>query len=178
MTGDVSPDAARRHSEDSQPTVPSIQLAVDNKGVYQSITSKVDKHPAEKNVLVQVHWLRQELRQRRLHDFVWSDTRSMAADGMTKGSVSREAIHQAMEGVYHLLQPAESAIRELNLTTTSASSSASAPSQSTADYFVNLCREDLCLADRSEQDPCTMLNTSIVKGEITADKKADLARAS
>eukprot|EP00971_Amphidinium_carterae_P188941 3750774-Amphidinium_carterae.1 len=102
----------------------------------------------------------------------------MAADGMTKGSVSREAIHQAMGGLYHLLQPAESAIRTLNLTTTSATSSARTPSQSTADYFVDLCREDLCLADRSEQGSCTMLNTSDVKGEITADKKADLTRAS
>eukprot|EP00971_Amphidinium_carterae_P171538 3400570-Amphidinium_carterae.1 len=94
----------------------------------------------------------------------------MAADGMTKGSVSRDAIHQAMGGLYHLLQPAESAIRALNLTTTSATSSASTPSQSTTDYFVGFVR--------NEQDPCTMLTASDVKGEITADKKADLTRAS
>jgi len=41
------------------------------------------------------------LDNRIIHHMIWIDTRDMMADGLTKGAVSREAIHEVMDG--HML---------------------------------------------------------------------------
>eukprot|EP00971_Amphidinium_carterae_P146168 2897290-Amphidinium_carterae.2 len=62
-----------------------------------------------------VQWLREELVSTRLSDLLWVDTRSMSADGLTKGSIDREAIHEGMAGVCKLHQPALSAKLSSNI---------------------------------------------------------------
>ena len=42
--------------------------------------------------------MRELLARRVLGDIVWIDTRDMSADGLTKGAVSRELLHQVMDG--------------------------------------------------------------------------------
>ncbi len=42
--------------------------------------------------------MRELLERRVLGDIVWIDTRDMSADGLTKGAVSRELLHQIMDG--------------------------------------------------------------------------------
>ena len=54
--------------------------------------------PAEKNFITHLLWLQCKLRSGVLDALIWSDTRDMTADGHTKGSISRDAIHKVMNG--------------------------------------------------------------------------------
>ena len=54
--------------------------------------------PAEKGLLAHVQYLRELLDFHVLHALMWMDTRDMTADGLTKGSVDRIAVHLLMSG--------------------------------------------------------------------------------
>ena len=40
--------------------------------------------------------------------FVWTDTRDMLADGLTKGSIDRAVLHLAMQGLWMIRNPVNS----------------------------------------------------------------------
>lgn len=77
-------------------------LAVDAKSVTAAAIAPVLRAPAENSALVSVAWLREQLKRKTLNALFWSDTRTMAADGLTKGSINRQGLHEIMDGTWTL----------------------------------------------------------------------------
>ena len=79
-----------------------IALYVDAKSVFAAVTATFIKQPAEKSLLSHVQYLRELLDKGISRLLFWIDTRDMGADGLTKGAVSRDALHAFMRGLMHL----------------------------------------------------------------------------
>jgi hypothetical protein len=79
-----------------------IALAVDAYSVFAAATAHQIRIPAEKSLVSHVQFLRELLDRGVLHRLWWMDTRDMAADGLTKGVIDREAVHAIMNGVMFL----------------------------------------------------------------------------
>lgn len=82
----------------------NIQLhaVLDAKSVTSAVTAPYLKVPAEPSLLVHLHWLRQLLQKGVMQGLWWTDTRDMLADGLTKGSVSREALEALANGWFEV----------------------------------------------------------------------------
>ena len=83
-------------------------LYLDALSVYASITATFVKTPADNGVLIHCLYLRELLDNNVIWALIWQDTRDMLADGLTKGSVDRKAIHDCMEGtieIHHECKP-------------------------------------------------------------------------
>ena len=93
---------SRKH--DSAEKMEAMALYVDAQSVFVAITSTYIKIPADNGVLSHIQYARELLDTRVLQWLFWVDTRDMCADGLTKGSISREAIHDIMEGQLNLLK--------------------------------------------------------------------------
>ena len=96
--GIVSASQAKELMEGTVPCTTALGLVVDAKSVSSAIVAPNLKIPAEPSLLLHVAWLRALLRSKRLKALFWSDTRSMVADALTKGSVSRELVRAVMAG--------------------------------------------------------------------------------
>jgi hypothetical protein len=79
-------------------------LCIDARSVFESVRAKNFKPPAESSVAGHVLWIREQLQRKIIHNVVWVDTRDMLADGLTKGSVPRDSIDEAMLGFVKLTQ--------------------------------------------------------------------------
>ena len=77
--------------------IPAV-LCLDALSVFAAVTAAYIKPPAEKGLLAHVQYLRELLDLHVLHALMWMDTRDMTADGLTKGSVDRLALHLLMSG--------------------------------------------------------------------------------
>ena len=77
--------------------IPAV-LCLDALSVFAAFTAAYIKPPAEKGLLAHVQYLRELLDLHVLHALMWMDTRYMTADGLTKGSVDRIALHLLMSG--------------------------------------------------------------------------------
>ena len=75
-----------------------LALCVDAKSVFAAVTATFVKQPAERSLLCHVQYLRELLDKRILHYLFSLETRDMSADGLTKGVVSRDLLHEAMAG--------------------------------------------------------------------------------
>ena len=75
-----------------------MALYVDAQSVFVSITSTSIKVPADNGVLSHIQYIRGLLDTKVLQWIFWVDTRDMCADGLTKGSVQRDALHDLMSG--------------------------------------------------------------------------------
>ena len=96
-TGNISVSAARQLREYGGYAVP-MALYVDAQSVFVSITSTVIKVPADNGVLSHIQYIREFLDTKVLQWIFWVDTRDMCADGLTKGSIQRDALHDLMSG--------------------------------------------------------------------------------
>ena len=56
------------------------------------------KPPVEHSLSGHVLWLREMRDKGLLTDIVWTDTRDMCADGLTKGVIKRGALYELMKG--------------------------------------------------------------------------------
>ena len=88
----------------------SIQhdAAVDAKAVFDGVTAEQPKTPAEKPLFLHALAMREYLESGHVDRLWWFDTLAMLADGMTKGSVEREALIAVCQlGVWKIvgLQP-------------------------------------------------------------------------
>ena len=82
--------------------------AVDAKAVFDGITAEMPKTPAEKPLFLHALAMREYLGSGHVDRLWWFDTLAMLADGMTKGSVEREALIAVCQlGVWKIvgLQP-------------------------------------------------------------------------
>ena len=106
LTGSVTVTVARDLREHGGWQV-RLALAVDAYSVFAAATAHQIKIPAEKSLVSHVQFLRELLDRGVLHRLWWLDTRDMAADGLTKGSIDREAVHSIMDGVMFLKQKSQ-----------------------------------------------------------------------
>ena len=81
-----------------------LDAVIDAMSVWQSVVSE---EPKCTDQLVLLHLCKmREVARRCLDKYVWCDTRSMLADGLTKGVISRDALRQlASEGTWQVSQP-------------------------------------------------------------------------
>ena len=77
-----------------------LSLYVDAMSVYAAATATFIKIPAEKPLLSHTQYTRELLGTKVLEAPVWLDTRDMVADGLTKGSVDRDALHTCMNSIW------------------------------------------------------------------------------
>ena len=102
-TGNISAANSRDMRENGGYSVPMV-LYIDALSVYAAVTAVFIKTPADQSVLCHLHYLRELLDHNVLRALVWSDTRDMIADGLTKGAVDRTALHEAMSGIINMRQ--------------------------------------------------------------------------
>ena len=81
-------------------------LYLDALSVYAAVTAVFIKTPADNGTLIHCLYLRELLDKNVLAALVWLDTRDMSADGLTKGSVDRQALHDAMSGIIKITHDA------------------------------------------------------------------------
>ena len=105
--GLLSAPEAKAIVEGSMKSSSSLALVIDAKPVSAAVIAPNVKVPAEPSLLLHVCWLRQLIQDGRLEALFWSDTRAMVADGMTKGSVTRELVTTVMAGMLQVDFPYE-----------------------------------------------------------------------
>ena len=101
-SGPVTKSQARNLRDNGGYSVPMC-LQIDALSVYAAITATYIKHPAEKGLLSHVQFIRELLDTKVLISLLWIDTRDMLSDGLTKGSIDREDLHRAMQGLRRFL---------------------------------------------------------------------------
>ena len=77
-------------------------LAPDAMNVFAATIAEHLRQPAEKNLYVHVLWLQELLDRGVVSQLMWTDTRCMCADGLTKGSIDREGLHEVMRGLWRI----------------------------------------------------------------------------
>lgn len=86
-----------------------MHLFIDAKAVYDSITARNVKTPADKILLLHALALRDHLDHTQIASLSWIDTRDMVADALNKGKVDRTAIRDFFEkSMWHLQHEARS----------------------------------------------------------------------
>ena len=106
QTGPLTSDEARSLREHGGFSMES-ELVVDAMNLYHALTAISPKPPAEKTLYSHLAWLR-DLMCRHIPNVVtWCDTRDMIADALTKGKVSRDALLEAMKGMYSQVHEAK-----------------------------------------------------------------------
>ena len=75
----------------------------DCRSIFSAVSSEHIRTPTEKSTLFHAQWIRQ-LIDCHVLILVWLDTRDMICDGLTKGSVDREALQKAMQGHWVIAQ--------------------------------------------------------------------------
>ena len=98
--GPVTKSTAREMRDAGGYAVP-MTIQIDAMSVFAAITATYIKHPAEKGLLSHVQFVRELLDTGVLTALIWVDTRDMASDGLTKGSVDRCLLHMIMSGQHH-----------------------------------------------------------------------------
>ena len=75
-----------------------MALYIEAYSVFAAITATFVNTPAEKSLLCHVQFIRELLDRRVLRTLVWLDTRDMTADGVTEGTIERDALGKLLDG--------------------------------------------------------------------------------
>ena len=100
--GPTTASEARDLREGKTQSKVRMTIAIDAMSVFSAVTASHVKIPSERSLLSHLQYVRELLDKRVLESLFWFDTRDMAADGMTKGNVSRDAIAECMCGTLTL----------------------------------------------------------------------------
>ena len=73
-----------------------LDCLIDARSVLDSVSAEEVKTPNDKIMLLHALKLREHLDRKQLSRLVWIDTRDMLADGLNKGSISRDALKMLM----------------------------------------------------------------------------------
>ena len=80
------------------------EAAVESKAVFDGITAEQPNTPAEKPLFLHALAMREYMETGHVDCLWWLDTLAMLADGMTKGSVEREALIKVCQiGIWHVV---------------------------------------------------------------------------
>ena len=85
------------------PSKTKVCLCIDAMSVFSSISAATLKVPAEGSTYLHLKWVRELIERGVLHTIAWVDTRCMVADGLTKGSIDRKVLDDAMSGDWHIV---------------------------------------------------------------------------
>ena len=80
------------------------ELFVDARAVFDSVTARTVKTPADKIFLLHALPLRDHLESKQVTKLSWIDTRDMVADALNKGSIDRTALRRFLEQSQWALQ--------------------------------------------------------------------------
>jgi hypothetical protein len=80
-------------------------VLIDAKSVYESLKATTFKPPVENSLSGHVLWLREMHDKGLISNIVWTDTRDMYADGLTKGVIKRDALYEVMKGKVCIRNP-------------------------------------------------------------------------
>ena len=101
--GPLTARAARRLREEGHFDV-EINLLVDAMSLFAAVAATNPRVPAERSLLGHIFWLHELVLSHSIQ-LKWTDTRDMVADALTKGSIDRNALLQAMAGSYECVHP-------------------------------------------------------------------------
>ena len=74
-----------------------VDGCIDARSVFDSVTAEIVKTPYDKHLLLHALAMREHLDAGRLRELIWIDTVDMVSDGLTKGSIDREALIRLSE---------------------------------------------------------------------------------
>ena len=84
-------------------TIP-VDLYIDARAVFDSVTAKHVKTPADKILLIHALSLREHLTRRRVNRLLWIDTRDMVRDALNKGKIDRGPLRELFEkGIWSIV---------------------------------------------------------------------------
>jgi len=104
-SGVIAPAVARAMMEAGGGCTIEKCLVTDSMSLFSAISAIVVRVPTEKNLAVQLYWLRQMLDIHLINKLRWADTRDMNADGHTKGSIPRDVLLALMAGHFSYAHP-------------------------------------------------------------------------
>jgi hypothetical protein len=85
-----------------------IAACIDAKSVFDALTKPETRQPTEASLILVLMQVKELLRQRLVRDLYWISTEDMLADGLNKGTISREALLKVCHtAVWELLYPFE-----------------------------------------------------------------------
>ena len=102
---EIGPTSPSRLAEivDTGQHMISVEGVVDAKAVYDAVTADVVKTPDDKHLLFHARAMREFLEAGHVDRLCWFGTDDMLPDGLTKGSIEREAfIRCCQEGVFSI----------------------------------------------------------------------------
>ena len=70
-----------------------MDLSVDARAVYDAVAATDTCEPAESSLKLHLLSVRNRMETRVIRKLHWVDTRDMLADGLTKGGIDRELLH-------------------------------------------------------------------------------------
>ena len=103
--GVMDPASARVKMETGEGSTIEKCLVSDSMSLWSAVAALVVRVPTEKNLAVQLFWLRQMLDLQLITTFKWCDTRDMSADAHTKGSIPPDAILAFISGHFKYVHP-------------------------------------------------------------------------
>ena len=86
-----------------------IDLYIDAKAVFDSVTARTVRTPADKILLLHALALRHHLDRQQVRSLNWIDTRDMVADALNKGIIDRSQLRDFFQkGIWHRLHESRS----------------------------------------------------------------------
>ena len=108
IKGSASAEELARRQEAGQYSLP-MHAVTDGKSVFDASSNPRGARTTEEHLLIHVLKLREFLKRKIVKSLWWADTRDMVADGLTKGSLDRNAILDLSEhGRWNVVHKAES----------------------------------------------------------------------
>ena len=84
-----------------------LHIWIDAKSVFRAVGNENFRYPTEKSLLSHISWVKQLVILKIIAILGWVNTRDMIADGMTKGSIDRTQLIEAIRGYVKRLHPVE-----------------------------------------------------------------------
>ena len=85
----------------------AVTQVTDSMSIFTYLAAGHERQPTERGTIFHLGMLREALTIGMVDELVWCDTRDMAVDGMTKGSIDRAGLHRLMAGTWHLNHPVQ-----------------------------------------------------------------------
>ena len=85
-----------------------LDAFTDSGSLYSYLEADHLKFPSDKGTFFHLAYLRELLSNGVLRDYYWIDTRDMCVDGMTKGRLDRQVLHELMAGRWKLCHESKS----------------------------------------------------------------------
>ena len=113
--GPTTAEQLRKLKDDGGYSTP-FDMYTDSFSIFSYLRTQHLKFPAERGTYFHLAYLRELLEKGVIRSLTWVDTRDMFADGMTKGSLDRDALTAVMHGTWTLQHKYETHYERTNNT--------------------------------------------------------------